>query len=162
MKRLQGHVVNTKQTKEQTIILLTIGQIAKQAGLSNDTVRLYERYGLIKKPERAPNGYRQYSGQAIEQLQFISRAKEMGFTLKEIKELLSIHQTSQHTCGDVKHRTQEKLNQLAEKINELKKLESAIKQLQADCDKHKPDDLCPLFTALKQLEKTNEKHTKNQ
>lgn len=127
---------------------LTIGQVAKQIGVSHDTIRLYERQGLIEKPPRADNHYRQYSPDVIEQLVFILRAKQMGFTLKEIQELLTIHHTSKQSCGDVKRRTQEKLQQVANKMNELKKLEHGLKKLMQDCEQHGPDELCPIFTAL--------------
>lgn len=89
--------------------LLSIGQVAKHAHVSHDTIRLYERYGLIHEPQRAANGYRQYPAQAVDCLKFIIRAKNMGFTLREIRELLAIHQTSRQTCGDVRQRTQDKL-----------------------------------------------------
>lgn len=129
--------------------LFTIGQIAKLAGVSHDTIRLYERYGLIEEPRRTENGYRQYFLDTVEQLVFIQRAKHMGFTLKEIQELLSIHQTSKQSCGEVKKRTQQKLQQIDEKIHELKLLEKVLKSLANDCEKHKPDELCPIFTSLK-------------
>lgn len=128
---------------------LTIGQVAKQTGISHDTIRLYERYGLIDEPPRSPNGYRQYSLDAIERLTFILRSKKMGFTLKEIQELLSIHQSSKQSCNDVKQHAQEKLTQVYDKINELKNLERTLKQLILACEKHKPNDLCPIFTSLK-------------
>ncbi|HAU1718441.1 TPA: heavy metal-responsive transcriptional regulator [Legionella pneumophila] len=135
---------------------LTIGQVAKQAQVSLDTVRLYERYGLIKEPKRAPNGYRQYPKNVIDCLKFITRAKQMGFTLKEIKELLVIHQTSQHSCGDVKERTQEKLKQVRGKIEELMRLETALKQLLHTCEQHQGNDLCPLFTTIQSRENTHD------
>lgn len=141
------------------MILLTIGQVAKQAHVSLDTIRLYERYGLIKEPQRAANGYRQYPGEVIDCLKFIARAKHMGFTLKEIKELLIIHQTSQHRCGDVKQRTQDKLKQVHEKIDELRQLETALQQLLNTCEQHQPNDLCPLFTTLKPKENHHEQLT---
>ncbi|MBJ15907.1 MAG: heavy metal-responsive transcriptional regulator [Legionellaceae bacterium] len=127
---------------------LTIGQAAKQTGISHDTIRLYERYGLIDEPSRAANGYRQYPPSVVDRLAFILRTKQMSFTLKEIQELLVVHQTSQKSCGKIKRRTQEKLQQVADKINELKKLEFALKKLVQDCDKNHPDDLCPIFTLI--------------
>lgn len=134
------------------MLLLTIGQVAKQAHVSLDTIRLYERYGLIKEPQRAANGYRQYPEEIIDCLKFIARTKNMGFTLKEIKELLVIHQTSQHVCGQVKQRTHDKLKQVHEKIEELKQLETALFQLLSECEQHQAGDLCPLFTTIKPRE----------
>lgn len=128
--------------------VFTIGQIAKRAGVSNDTIRLYERYGLIEEPPRAKNGYRQYSSDTVDQLIFIQRAKHMGFTLKEIQELLSIHHTSKQSCGDVRQRAQQKLQEIDEKIHELKQLAKVVKKLVDDCEKHRPDELCPIFLSL--------------
>lgn len=141
------------------MVLLTIGQVAKKTQVSLDTIRLYERYGLIKEPRRAANGYRQYPEEVIDCLKFISRAKHMGFTLKEIKELLVIHQTSQHRCGDVKQRTQDKLKQVAVKIEELRRLEHALQHLLSSCGQHQPNDLCPLFITLEPMEDHHEKST---
>lgn len=141
------------------MLLLTIGQVAKQAQVSLDTIRLYERYGLIKEPQRAANGYRQYPKEVIDCLKFIARVKNMGFTLKEIKELLAIHQTSQHTCGDVKQRTQDKLTRVHGKIDELRRLEMALQQLLNSCGQHQPNDLCPLFTTLEPMENQHEQPT---
>lgn len=127
---------------------LTIGQVAAQAGVSNDTIRLYERYGLIAPPKRGNNGYRQYSQESISQLLFIKRTKHMGFTLKEIQALLKLHHTSQKSCGKVKDRAQEKLQQVITKIDELKQLERALNELIRNCEHHLPQALCPLFIAL--------------
>jgi len=137
--------------------VFTIGQIAKLAGVSNDTIRLYERYGLIEEPPRAENGYRQYSSDTVDQLIFIQRTKHMGFTLKEIQELLSIHHTSKQSCGEVRKRAEQKLQQIDEKIHELKQLEKVLKNLLCDCEKHRPDELCPIFMSLKPKPKRGER-----
>lgn len=137
--------------------LLSIGQVAKHAHVSHDTIRLYERYGLIHEPQRAANGYRQYPAQVVDCLKFIIRAKNMGFTLKEIRELLAIHQTSRQTCGDVRQRTQDKLRHVREKIEELLRLETALGQLLNTCEQQQPEDLCPLFRTLEPLENNHEK-----
>lgn len=131
---------------------LTIGQVAKQVGVSNDTIRLYERYGLIEEPPRADNGYRLYPPSIVDRLNFILRTKQMGFTLKEIQELLFVHQTSRKSCGKIKRHTQKKLQQVVDKINELKKLEFALKKLAQDCEKNNPDDLCPIFALINKEE----------
>tara|TARA_R110000868_G_scaffold144959_2_gene364452 strand:- start:2693 stop:3070 length:378 start_codon:yes stop_codon:yes gene_type:complete len=125
---------------------MTIGQVAKQVGVSTDTIRLYERDGLLDKPARLKNGYRFYTEAAIQQLQFIQRAKVMGFTLHEIQELLVIHRTSSQSCGDVKHRAQVKLQLVNDKIQQLKTLQNKLKSLVRECETHKPDDLCSIFT----------------
>lgn len=138
-------------------LALTIGQVAKQAGVSHDTIRLYERYGLIEEPARAANGYRQYPIETVDKLRFIKRAKAMGFTLKEIQELLSIHHASKQSCSEVRRKAQQKLAQVAEKIKEFKKLEKSLKTLVNDCETHQLDELCPIFISLKQKGSNNGK-----
>ncbi|HAT4425571.1 heavy metal-responsive transcriptional regulator [Legionella pneumophila serogroup 1] len=131
-------------------LALTIGQVASLAGVSHDTIRLYERYGLIEEPPRAANGYRQYPVEAVDKLRFIQRAKTMGFALKEIQELLSIHHSSKQSCGEVRSKAQQNLAHIAEKIQELKRLEKALKALVSDCETRQPDELCSIFVSLKQ------------
>lgn len=127
---------------------LTIGQLAKKVGVSHDTIRFYERYGLIAEPARSANGYRKYPLSVADEFIFIIRTKKMGFTLKEIQELLSIHHHSKTSCGEVKLKAEEKLKQATDKINELKKLECALKELVQNCSEHKKDDICPMFELL--------------
>ncbi|HHS2910625.1 heavy metal-responsive transcriptional regulator [Legionella pneumophila serogroup 1] len=138
-------------------LALTIGQVASLAGVSHDTIRLYERYGLIEEPPRAANEYRQYSMEAVDKLRFIQRAKTMGFALKEIQELMSIHHSSKQTCSEVRSKAQQKLAHIAEKIQELKQLEKALKALVSDCETRQPDGLCPIFVSLKQKGRNNGK-----
>jgi len=127
--------------------LLTIGQVAKNSNLSCDAIRLYERYGLIQPPIRAANGYRQYPKQIVEQLKFIIRVKKMGFTLKEIQELLSIHQSSEHSCIEIKQHSLIKLEQISSKIEELQTLKYGLERLVYDCENNS-NNVCPIFMLL--------------
>src|ERR687896_82889 len=89
---------------------LTIGQVARQSGVGVETVRFYEREGLLPRPSReASSGYRQYSPEAVSRLRFIRRAKELGFTLREIGELLDLRVDPATNRGDVKRRTAAKI-----------------------------------------------------
>lgn len=124
---------------------LTIGKAALKASMSKDTVRLYEREGLIGKPKRLSNGYRVYSEDILIRLKFIKRAKTMGFTLNEIKELLAIKHTSKNTCGDVKHQSEKKLNDVIEKIKELQKLKKALNVMIDTCEKIHKENECPII-----------------
>jgi DNA-binding transcriptional MerR regulator len=81
---------------------LAIGQVARHAGVGIETVRFYERQGLLAEPERRASGYRQYDGEAVAVLRFIRRAKELGFTLKEIKGLLGLRLDTSATRADVR------------------------------------------------------------
>ncbi len=86
--------------------VLTIGQLARRADVGVETVRFYQRKGLLAEPDRRPSGYRQYDEAIVDRLRFIKRAKELGFTLNEIKELLSLRLDPSTTCADVKNRAE--------------------------------------------------------
>lgn len=129
---------------------LTIGQVAKEVGMSRDAIRIYERQGLIEEPERSASGYRLYSETSIARLRFIQRAKTMGFSLKEIGELLKIKRTSKNTCDHVRAEAKVKLKQIETKIAELERLQNALKRLIRTCDDNKENSLCPLLDALEQ------------
>src|SRR5215471_21335458 len=90
---------------ETTMEILSIGQVAKRAGVGVETVRFYEREGLLEEPPRGASGYRQYSEQVVKRLHFIKRAQQLGFSLKEISELLRLGVDGQTSCDEVKLRT---------------------------------------------------------
>jgi len=127
---------------------LTIGKIAKQVGISCDAIRMYERQKLIEEPERAANGYRVYSESVITRLQFIQQAKSMGFSLKEIGELLAIKHMAANTCDQVRTEAQVKLQDIEDKISELQRLKKAIGILIRTCNESHDDNHCPLLDAL--------------
>ncbi len=113
---------------------MKIGLLAKQVDLDIQTIRYYESQGLLQQPPRLDNGYRDYSKSAISQLGFIKKAKLVGFTLKEIKELLAIQVTKdKHTCQEVKSYTQIKLDEINQKINELNEIKSALQKIHTSC-----------------------------
>ncbi|HZW61343.1 MAG TPA: MerR family DNA-binding protein [Candidatus Babeliales bacterium] len=127
---------------------LTIGKIAKYVGISCDAIRMYERQRLIEEPERASNGYRIYPESVIARLQFIQQAKAMGFSLKEIGELLAIKHTAANTCDQVRTEAQAKLQNIEKKITELQRLKKAIGILIQTCNEKHDDNHCPLLDAL--------------
>jgi len=127
---------------------LPIGKIAKQVGISCDAIRMYERQRLIEEPERAANGYRIYPESVIARLQFIQQAKAMGFSLKEIGELLAIKHTAANTCDQVRTEAQAKLQNIEKKIAELQRLKKAIGILIRTCNESHDDNHCPLLDAL--------------
>src|SRR2546428_13493442 len=88
---------------------LSIGQVARRAGVGIETVRFYEREGLLEVPPRRASGYRQYSGQVVKRIHFIKRAQKLGFSLKEITELLRLRVDGQTSCEEVKKRTGAKI-----------------------------------------------------
>jgi MerR family mercuric resistance operon transcriptional regulator len=127
---------------------LTIGQLAKKAQVNIETVRYYERRGLLPEPPRKDSGYRQYSENDVSRLLFIKRAQTLGFTLKEILELLSLRVDPNTTCGDVKRRAEAKIADIEEKTLALKKMKKALTKLAATCKGRGPTSECPILEML--------------
>src|SRR5436305_1691974 len=108
---------------------LSIGQVARRAGVGVETVRFYEREGLLDEPARRQSGYRQYAGDAIDRLRFIRRAKELGFTLREIKGLLVLRLDTGAQRADVKQRAADKIADIEAKIADLRRMRDALARL---------------------------------
>jgi DNA-binding transcriptional MerR regulator len=126
-----------------------IGKLAKEVELSIDTLRYYENLGLVEKPLRLPNGYRSYPQETKNRFLFIKWAKAMGFTLKEIKEMLSIKNASSDTCEIIKVQAMVKIDIVDKKILELKKLRKSLKEIVLTCEKT-PGDECPILEDFEQ------------
>jgi len=131
----------------------TIGQVAERSGIGIETVRFYERKGLIAEPPRTDSGYRQYPEDVVVRLRFIRRAKELGFALKEISELLSLRVNPDTTCVDVRKQTEFKISDVEEKIRALRRIKTALKKLAASCVGTGPASECPILEALDSQEK---------
>ena len=127
---------------------LTIGQLAKHADVGVETVRFYERKGLLAEPNRKPSGYRQYDAGVVDRLQFIKRAKELGFTLNEIKELLSLRVDPTTTCADVKNRAESKIDDIKAKIRTLQRMKKALVKVTKECSGRGGTSECPILEAL--------------
>ena len=134
---------------------LTIGQLAKQISVNIQTVRYYERRKLLVPLTRKPSGYRLYGDEALRRMRFIKNAQELGFTLKEIAELLNLRVSSSARCGDVKRKTQIKLAGVEEKIRDLKALGRALRSLIGACQAGQPTDRCPILKSLEEKRRTN-------
>jgi len=131
---------------------LTIGQLAKQAQVNVETIRYYERRGLLPEPPRRWSGYREYSQADVAHLRFIKRAKELGFSLSEISELLSLRVDPDTTCDDVQQRTEIKIADIEAKIQTLERMKKALKKLVAACSGRGPTSACPILEALETRE----------
>jgi len=135
-------------TEEMTVNGLTIGKLSKMAGVTNDTVRFYERYGLIEPVRRSESNYRLYHEADAARLRFIRRAKELGFSLNEIKDLLALSQDPHATKADIRERTERKAEDIRQKINDLSKILSALETLVETCDGHGSAKECPILLSL--------------
>lgn len=127
---------------------LTRGKAAKLAGLGTETLRFYEKEGLLEKPKRLLSGYRQYSQSSIKRILFIKQAKELGFSLKEIFELLSLRVDPQKGCRDVKRLAEVKISAVEEKLKTLIRIKRALKKLAASCHGKGPTSECPILESL--------------
>ena len=127
---------------------MKIGEVARAAGVGVDAVRFYEREGLLPEPARRPSGYREYPPDAVMDLRFIKRAKELGFSLKEISELLSIEREPDATAADVKTLAEEKLADLEEKIRALQRMRRALRKVAESCPGRGPTSECSILRSL--------------
>lgn len=125
---------------------MTIGRLAREAGVNIDTIRYYERNGLVPKPVRRASGYREYDAADVRRLRFILRAKDLGFTLAEIAELLSL--SADRDVRGVKRRAEQRLEQVEHKIEELERVRRGLKTLIEACPGHGDLERCPIVAAL--------------
>jgi MerR family Zn(II)-responsive transcriptional regulator of zntA len=129
--------------------MLTIGKLAALAQTSTDTLRYYEREGLIEPADRTESGYRLYDKDSARRIHFIKQAQHCGFTLTEIRELLVLRNRDAACCGDVRSRAIEKKLQLEHKIKAMKSMFKALDQLIADCaNEAQPIGECTILAAL--------------
>ena len=127
---------------------LTIGQVAKQAGVNIETIRYYERQGLIPEPSRRASGYRQYSADFVKRIQFIKRAQTLGFSLKEITELLELRIQPDTACDEVRIRAEQKVTSIEEKIQTLARMKQVLDELIVACHHRGVTSECPILTTL--------------
>lgn len=131
---------------------LTIGKVARAANTGVETIRYYEREGLIEKPARSASGYRHYRADVIARLRFIRQAKELGFSLHEIKELLALKVAPRKSCADVRARAQVKIADVEQRIAQLNRMKRALVKLAAACSGRGPTSECPILEALEASE----------
>lgn len=123
----------------------TIGELARTAGVNVETVRYYERRGLIEKPPKPPDGFRLYPGKTLNRILFIKRAQELGFTLEEIITLLSIEGAR---CSEVKDLAEMRLKTINEKMADLQKLSDVLSSLLLKCAVNPDDNQCPIVESI--------------
>jgi Hg(II)-responsive transcriptional regulator len=127
---------------------MTIGQLATDAGVGVETVRFYERRGLIAQPRERKGAYRAYSAQDVDRVRFIRRAKELGFSLAEITELLRLNDAPAAARDDVRQAVRAKVSEIDARIRDLKRMREALAILEATCH-HTPAEMaCPILEAF--------------
>ena len=129
---------------------MRIGELSKKTNFKIETLRFYEKQGLLTPVSRTEAGYREYDAESLKQLRFIQKAKTVGFSLSEISELLTLRvEREQHSCGDVKQIAESKITQIDKKINELEQMRKALHKItDACCGGPEPATSCTILNAL--------------
>ena len=127
---------------------LTRGGVARQGGVNTETIRYYERRGLLPKAARLASGHRAFEPDAVRRLRFVKRAQALGFSLKEIKELLSLRASPRARCADVRQRAEGKIAEIDAKIRSLRAMRKALVRLTAACVGAGPVSDCPILESL--------------
>lgn len=131
---------------------LTPNALAEAARVNQQTIRYYERRGLIPKPPRTKSGYRMFPPDTLRRVRFIKQAQALGFTLKEIQALLDLRVRSDVGCKDIRQRAREKIDDIGEKIAALQRMEAALTTLANRCRGRGPVEECPILDALDALD----------
>ena len=126
---------------------VSIGELSRQTGCQIETVRYYERVGVMPKPPRTEGGHRYYPADQVKRLIFVRRGRELGFTLDQIRGLLRFVDTGNFSCADVKSLTDEHLAELRKKIADLRRMERVLREMAAQCDGGSVPE-CPIIDAL--------------
>ena len=127
---------------------LTIGEVAKQTHVRIETLRYYERMGLVAPPPRNGSNYRLYPEETVRRVQFIKRAQQLGFSLKEITELLSLRATPETPCADIRTRAVAHIDTIEGKIRALHAMKAVLTQLVAECPGQGAITDCPILASL--------------
>lgn len=127
---------------------ISIGQLAKEVGVGVETVRFYERKGLLDAASRKQSGYRQYDEKSVERLRFIRQAKLVGFTIKEIGELLALRDDPNSRRADVRRKAGAKIADIDAKVRDLLAMRGTLVELLDSCEGDGPAAECPIITAL--------------
>jgi MerR family mercuric resistance operon transcriptional regulator len=131
--------------------LMTASALAKNAGIGVESIRFYEKKGLLPRPVRTSSGYRQYSNEDARRIRFIKRAQALGFTLNEVKELLTLRVSHRAKCADVKKRTDAKLAEVEAKMKDLRKITRSLKRLSNACAcQDAPTSECPILDCFEE------------
>jgi MerR family mercuric resistance operon transcriptional regulator len=129
---------------------LTSGNVARLSNVNKETLRFYERKGLIDEPDRNESGYRLYNHETVKRIKFIKNSQDMGFTLREIDELLSLKVENKIQCNEVRKKTEKKIALVNDKIKDLQRIRKALNHLASVCRKKDSTGDCPILEAFYQ------------
>lgn len=123
-------------------------EVASRAGVNNETLRYYERRGLLAEPPRTAGGYRDYPPTAVQLLRFIKRAQELGFTLEEVEELIHLAAGGPDSCQGARTLAERRRDDLAARIRDLQRMHDSLEELVTTCDQPRADRRCALLEAI--------------
>jgi MerR family mercuric resistance operon transcriptional regulator len=127
---------------------MSIGEVANRSDVNVQTVRYYERRGLLPAPPRSPSGYRQYSPDNVARIRFIKRAQALGFSLDDISELLALRVDPSTNCEEVQQHAEVKLRDIDERIEALRRMRQSLESLAGACRDRRATSECPILEAL--------------
>lgn len=133
---------------------MRIGELAELSGLSIDTIRFYEKQGLIPAPRRTESNYRVYGPDTLRRLVFIRKARDLGFTLSEVAQLLALSEDHSAGAGDVRERARDKLRDLDRRLTEMQAMRHSLSKLVEACSGEGPGQTCPILAALTESDQT--------
>lgn len=137
--------------EKRNVELLTSGRVAKAAGVNGETLRYYERHGLLPVPPRTASGYRCYPPDAVRRVRFIKKAQALGFSLREIKALLGLRADGGgKRCAEVRAKVQAKINEIDRKLKDLISMKRALATLEKACARRSSTGACPILDALEE------------
>ncbi|WP_421774942.1 MerR family transcriptional regulator [Gracilimonas sp.] len=136
------------EKKYAGVTTFKIGEVARRAKVNKETVRYYEKRNLIPDPDRRRSGYRIFTKRHIDQIKFIKRAQELGFTLNEIKELLELRMKEDTSCHEIKKEAEVKYKDVVTKIEDLQRIKETLTSLIDSCSGAGPKGDCPILEAL--------------
>lgn len=132
--------------KTKTMELLTIGELARSAGVHVETIRFYQRRGLLAEPDRPPGGIRRYGEVDAARIRFIKSAQALGFSLDEVMTLLTLEDGTR--CSEASKIAQQKLSEVRSKLADLRHMEKTLSKLVGECEKGRGQVCCPLISSL--------------
>jgi Hg(II)-responsive transcriptional regulator len=129
---------------------MRIGEVASRAGVNVETLRYYERRGLLSEPERQPSGYRSYAEKSVRVVRFIKRAQELGFTLADVEELLRLAEGGPESCREVRELATAKIEDMDRRIATLRAMKRSLTALLKTCNRRGRNRECPLIEAIEE------------
>lgn len=127
---------------------LRTGEVARQAGVNIETLRFYERQGILPEPPRRHSGYREYPPETVNLIRFVKRAQELGFSLKEVQELLTLRNAPQRAVGKMPQIVKAKIEEIDHKIKDLQAMRKALEGLLDACQEKRSLTSCPIIESL--------------